>query len=100
MKDVSIPLAPPKLCTVDIPHAGSSSQDALEILGRNVNVITAFQNISQEYNLHKIPLYCDFLVCGMSKNTLNEMRMLVNVIGLTGWDAGSTENSVVVEGLT
>ena len=22
------------------------------------------------------------------------------VIGLTGWDAGSTENSVVVEGLT
>lgn len=36
----------------------------------------------------------------MSKNTRNEMCMFVNVIGLTGWDAGLTENALVVEGLT
>ena len=43
---------------------------------------------------------CDVLVPGTSKDARQEAIKLVEAAGLTGWDAGPIENSVVVEGLT
>jgi predicted dinucleotide-binding enzyme len=43
---------------------------------------------------------CDVLVTGSSKNARLEALKLVEAAGLTGWDAGPIENSVVAEGLT
>jgi predicted dinucleotide-binding enzyme len=43
---------------------------------------------------------CDVLVTGTSKDARAEAIKLVEAAGLTGWDAGPLENSVVVEGLT
>ena len=43
---------------------------------------------------------CDVLVTGTSQNARTEALKLVEATGLTGWDAGPIENSVVVEGLT
>ena len=43
---------------------------------------------------------CDVLVTGTSKEARLEVLELVGAAGLTGWDAGPIENSVVVEGLT
>ena len=43
---------------------------------------------------------CDVLVTGSSKEARNLVINLVEAAGLTGWDAGPIENSVVVEGLT
>jgi predicted dinucleotide-binding enzyme len=40
------------------------------------------------------------LVTGTSKDARAEVIKLVEAAGLTGWDAGPLENSVVVEGLT
>lgn len=98
--DVTVPLVPPKVTKVQMPPAGSAAQEAREILGAGVEVVAAFQNISHEHLLHDEPVECDVLVTGTSKEARAEVLKLVAAAGLTGWDAGPLENSVVVEGLT
>jgi len=98
--DTTVPLVPPKVSRVQMPHAGSAAQEAREILGENVEVVAAFQNISYEHLLNDEEVECDVLVTGSSKKARQEALMLVEAAGLVGWDAGPIENSVVVEGLT
>ena len=98
--DVTVPLVPPKITKVQMPPAGSAAQEAHEILGETVQVAAAFQNISHQYLFQEGDLGCDVLVTGTGKEVREQTLMLVNAIGLTGWDAGPIENSVVVEGLT
>ncbi|MDO9546715.1 MAG: NADPH-dependent F420 reductase [Pelolinea sp.] len=98
--DVTVPLVPPKVSTVQIPYNGSAALFAQDILGENVKVISAFQNISFELLLGDKPIECDVLVCGTDKATRELGVRLVSDVGLTGWDAGPLENSIVAEGLT
>jgi NADPH-dependent F420 reductase len=98
--DVTVPLVPPKVSTVQMPAAGSAAQEARQIVGEDVQVCAAFQNISHEHLLENEDVDCDVLVTGTSKDARAEVIKLVEAAGLTGWDAGPLENSVVVEGLT
>jgi len=98
--DTTVPLVPPKVSKVQMPAAGSAAQEAKEILGENVEVVSAFQNVSYEHLLDDEEVECDVLVTGSSKKARQEALTLVEAAGLTGWDAGPIENSVVVEGLT
>lgn len=99
--DVTAPLVPPKLSKVQMPPAGSAAQEAKEIVGDGVEVVAAFQNVSHEHLLgEEEEVECDVLVTGSSKAARAEVLRLVEAAGLTGWDAGPIENSVVVEGLT
>jgi NADPH-dependent F420 reductase len=98
--DVTVPLVPPKVSKVQMPEAGSAAQEACQILGDGVEVCAAFQNISHEHLLGDSNVECDVLVTGTSKDARAETVRLVEAAGLTGWDAGPIENSVVVEGLT
>ncbi|MBN8579653.1 MAG: NADPH-dependent F420 reductase [Anaerolineae bacterium] len=98
--DVTVPLVPPKVSTVQMPVAGSAAQEAREILGEGVEVCAAFQNISHEHLLGEAGVECDVLVTGTSKDARANVIILVEAAGLRGWDAGPLENSVVVEGLT
>lgn len=98
--DVTVPLVPPRLTKVQMPPAGSAAQEARQILGEQVEVVAAFQNISHEHLLEDGDVDCDVLVTGTSKDARQEALKLVQAAGLTGWDAGPIENSVVVEGLT
>ncbi|HEY3473780.1 MAG TPA: NADPH-dependent F420 reductase [Anaerolineales bacterium] len=98
--DVTVPLVPPKLSKVQMPPAGSAAQEAREILGEDVEVVAAFQNVSHEHLLGEEEVECDVLVTGTSKKARTEVLTLVEAAGLIGWDAGPIENSVVVEGLT
>ena len=98
--DVTVPLVPPKVTKVQMPAAGSAAQEAKEIVGEGVEVVAAFQNISHELLLTDEEVECDVLVTGTSKDARTEAIRLVEAAGLTGWDAGPIENSVVVEGLT
>lgn len=98
--DVAVPLFPPKVTMMKMPPAGSAAQEALTILGKDVEVTSAFQNISSENLLSDKPVECDVLVTGTSKEARTETLKLVKAAGLTGWDAGPLENSAVVEGLT
>ncbi len=98
--DVTVPLVPPKVATVQMPAAGSAAQEAREIVGEGVQVCAAFQNISYEHLLDNAEVECDVLVTGTSKDARSETIKLVEAAGLKGWDAGPIENSVVVEGMT
>ena len=98
--DVTVPLVPPKVTKVQMPAAGSAAQEAKQILGEEVEVAAAFQNISHEHLLGNGDVACDVLVTGTSKNARQKALKLVEAAGLTGWYAGPLENSVVVEGLT
>jgi NADPH-dependent F420 reductase len=97
--DVTAPLVPPRN-KVQMPPAGSAAHEAKEIVGEDVEVVAAFQNISHEHLLGEDEVDCDVLVTGTSKKARAEVLKLVEATGLTGWDAGPIENSVVVEGLT
>lgn len=98
--DVTVPLVPPKVATVQMPSAGSAAQEARQILGEETQVAAAFQNISHEHLLGDETPECDVLVTGTSKEARGETIKLVEAAGLIGWDAGPLENSVVIEGLT
>lgn len=98
--DVTVPLVPPKVTKVQMPPAGSAAQEAREVLGEGVEIVDAFQSISYEHLIHGDDVPCDVLVTGTSKEARLEVIKLVEDAGLTGWDAGPIENSVVVEGLT
>jgi 8-hydroxy-5-deazaflavin:NADPH oxidoreductase len=97
--DVTVPLVPPRN-KVQMPPAGSAAQEAKEILGADVEVVAAFQNVSHELLFGESEVECDVLVTGTSKAARQEALKLVEAVGLTGWDAGPIENSVVAEGLT
>src|SRR5919109_3442299 len=98
--DVTAPLVPPKLSKVQMPAAGSAAQEAKEIVGEDVEVAAAFQNVSYKHLMGEEYVECDVLVTGTSKRARTEVLTLVEAAGLIGWDAGPIENSVVVEGLT
>jgi NADPH-dependent F420 reductase len=98
--DVTVPLVPPKVTKVQMPPAGSATQEAKEIFGSETSVVAAFQNISYEHLLEDGEVACDVLVTGDSKASREIVINLVKEAGLVGIDAGPIENSVVVEGLT
>jgi NADPH-dependent F420 reductase len=97
--DATVPLVRPKITKVQMPAAGSAAQEAKEILGEDVQVTAAFQNISHELLFDEEDINSDVLVTGTGKEARNETLTLVEAAGLTGWDAGPIENSVVLEGL-
>jgi len=99
--DVTVPLVPPKVSRVQMPAAGSASQEAQNLLGPNVKVVTAFQNISAEHLKDSDqPIECDVLVCGDDKEAKTVVIQLAADAGMTAWDAGPLANAVVAEGLT
>ncbi len=98
--DVTVPLVPPKVTKVQMPEAGSAAQEAQEVLGENVSVVAAFQNISHEHLFDDHDINCDVLVTGKGKAARLEVLKLVEAAGMKGWDAGVIENAAVVEGLT
>jgi NADPH-dependent F420 reductase len=98
--DVTVPIVPPKVTKVQMPPEGSAAQQAQMILGENVRVVAAFQNISYENLLTGGKVDCDVLVAGGDKDARGQVISLVKDAGLMGIDAGPIENAVVVEGLT
>jgi NADPH-dependent F420 reductase len=98
--DVTVPLVPPKVSQVHVPEAGSAAQEAYRVLGDGVQIASAFQNISYENLWNDMPVECDVLVAGTSKEVRNLVIGLVEGAGMIGWDAGPLENAVVIEGMT
>ena len=99
--DVTVPLVPPRVTKVQMPPAGSATQEAQSIFGENVKVVAAFQNISYENLLNGESIAdCDVIVCGGDRSARDAVIDLVKKTGLNGWDGGPVENAVVVEGLT
>ncbi len=98
--DVTVPLGKP-VSKVQLPAAGSASQEAQNLLGTGVKVVTAFQNIGAEHLKDPThPMDCDVLVCGDDKESKAAVIQLAKDAGMIGYDAGPLANAVVPEGLT
>jgi NADPH-dependent F420 reductase len=99
--DVTVPVNPADYTRVMLPPGGSASKEAQALLGDQVRVVTAFQNISATH-LKKLdaPVHCDVLVCSDDEVARQMGMQLVADAGMKAWDAGPLDNAVVVEGLT
>ena len=64
--DVTVPLGKPKY-KVQLPAGGSATMEAKAILGADVQVIAAFQNISPEFFISDENVDCEVLITGSSK---------------------------------
>ena len=98
--DGTVPLVPPKVMRVQLPEEGCAAIRAQTLLGDSVQVISAFQNISAELLQTDAEIDCDVLVCGDKRDSREQVIVLVNDAGLTGWHAGPLCNSAAAEALT
>ncbi len=98
--DVTVPLVPPKVARVQLPAQGSAGQIAQELLGEEVNVVSAFQNVAAAHLQEGHGLECDVLVCGNKKAAREEVIKLVEAAGMRGFHAGMINNAAAAEALT
>ena len=98
--DVTVPLVPPKVGTVQLPAEGSAGKRAQEFLGEEVMVVTAYQNIAAHLLQQDVTIECDVLVCGNKKAAREKVIQLTEEAGMTGWHAGPVANSAAAEALT
>ncbi len=75
--DVTVPLVPPRVARVQLPKEGSAGQIAQEILGEDVAVVSAFQNVAAAHLQEGRGVECDVLVCGNKKDARAEVIKLV-----------------------
>lgn len=99
--DVTVPVNPADITRVSVPAGGSATLEAQRLLGPEVKVVAAFQNISFTH-LKKLDtaIDCDVLVCGDDTDAKQTALQLVQDAGMRGFDAGPADNAIVVEGLT
>lgn len=98
--DVSVPLVPPKVGRVQLPAPGSAGQIAQDLLGEDVAVVSAFQNVAAHHLQEGHGLDCDVLVCGNKKAARAQVITLVEAAGMRGFHAGPINNAAAAEALT
>ena len=99
--DLTVALQPPDVMSVNLPEGGAAALEAQELLGAEVQVVAAFQNVSS-VKLKQVnqPVDCDVLVCSDSADAKQEIIQLVKAAGMRGIDAGVLKNAIAVEALT
>lgn len=100
MIDVTVPLVPPKVGTVQLPPEGSAAQIAQGFLGDEVQVVSAFQNVGAQHLNEDHAIACDVLVTGNKRGARDTVIELVEAVGLKGWHAGPLANAAAAEALT
>ena len=98
--DVTVPLVPPKVGTVQLPPEGSAGKRAQDLLGEDVMVVTAFQNIAAHLLQTDVHIECDVLVAGNKKAARDKVIELAKEAGMNAFHAGPIENSAAAEALT
>ena len=98
--DVTVPLVPPKVGRVQLPDQGSAGQIAQNLLGDEVAVVSAFQNVAAAHLQDTDAVECDVLVCGNKKDARQAVIELVEAAGMRGYHAGMINNAAAAEALT
>lgn len=99
--DTTVPLVPPKVARVQLPDGGSAGQIAQSILGEEVSVVSAFQNVpAHQLQVSDDSLDCDVLVSGNSKAARAQVIQMVEAAGMRGFHAGLINNAAAAEALT
>ncbi len=83
------------------PTGRASAREAQELLGPEVRVVAAFQNVPA-HALKKLDheLASDVMVCGDDPEARAEVVKLAEAAGMQAYEAGGLDNGIVVEGLT
>ena len=98
--DTTVPLVPPKVARVQLPEYGSVAKKTQELLGKEVRVVSAFQNVAASHLDGDDLLPGEVLVFGNNKDARETIIGLIQEIGMKGWHAGPIDNSVVAESMT
>ena len=98
--DVTVPLVPPKVGTVQLPQEGSAGKRAQTLLGDEVMVVSAFQNIAAHLLKEDVKIECDVLVTGNKKAARQRVIEMIGSAGMVGWHAGPIDNAAAAEALT
>ncbi|HWU27161.1 MAG TPA: NADPH-dependent F420 reductase [Rhizomicrobium sp.] len=99
--DVTVPLKPPRVGTVQLPQAGSAAVELQRFLGGQVRLVSAFQNVSAQHLLdleHDVD--CDVLISGDDNDACEAVVRLAKIAGLNAWRAGPLANAAAAEALT
>lgn len=102
LADVTVPLQPPAIRTVHIPEGKAAVLEAQALLGPDVRVVAAFQNISHTHLKHlDEPVDSDVLVASDDDEAKHEVTHLVEAIpGMRAIDIGPLQNAIAAEALT
>ena len=98
--DVTVPLMPPRVGTVQLPAEGSAALAAKKVLGDGVRLVSAFQNVAAHHLQEGGGIDCDVLVSADDREAADEVIELVRLAGMRGFYAGPLANAVVAEALT
>lgn len=99
--DATVPLVPPKVARVQLPADGSAVAQIQTLLGDEVRVVSAFQNVSAHaLNDQDHLVDCDVLICGDDVEARSVVVDLAADIGMRGIHAGPIVNSAAAEALT
>jgi len=98
--DTTVPLVPPKVARVQLPPEGSAALITQATLGKNVQVVSAFQNIAADSLPGNTPITCDVLVTGDNKDARETVIQIARASGMRAWHAGPLANSVAAEAMT
>ncbi len=97
--DVTVPTPFPQPAV--IPEGKSAAQEAQALVGDDVNVVSAFQNVSSG-KLKKLDssVDTDVLITGDDEDAKKNVVALVEAAGMRGIDAGPLANAIAAEALT
>ena len=99
--DLTVPLVPPAVRRVQLPPGQAAALEARQLLGDDVRVVAAFQNVSAEaLERDDASVDCDVLVCGDDPAARETVVGLAGAAGMRGLHAGRLANAVAVESLT
>lgn len=83
------------------PEGKAAARLAQELLGPEVRVVAAFQNIPASVLVRpEEQLESDVLVCGDDAQARADVVRLASGAGMEAYEAGGLDNGIVVEGLT
>jgi predicted dinucleotide-binding enzyme len=83
------------------PEGKAAARIAQELLGSEVRVVAAFQNIPASALIRpEQRLASDVLVCGDDPEARAQVVRLSQGAGMEAYEAGGLDNGIVVEGLT
>ncbi len=99
--DVSVPLDPENARRVIMPSAGSAAEEAQQVLGPEVKVVGALQNVSAHV-LRDLDaaIDCDVLVCGSDKDARATVMQLIERLRIHAIDVGPLEAARQIEPIT
>ena len=99
--DITVPVQPPKVRSVNLPDGQSAALEARALLNEGTRLVAALHHISSEHLSNPEHTFdCDVLVCGDDKEARAAVIALISDLGLRGIDAGVLKNAIALESLT